>query len=377
MGNLKDFLTTPAPAEPKPAWSFNRVTEYDGTQGYIQTEPMAKAPNYDELLTMFGYDPKEVKIVGLLKTSKWQQREDGDFLHSYRFALAPASTSSMDEIIALINKRKFSAPKTEGTAVYHWLAGDLQLGKIDGDGTEGIVNRVLASVDRGVKEYKELRKFNKIGMVHQAWLGDCGEGNQSQGGKLMWRTDLTITEQYRLFRRLALYAIDAFAPLVERLEIDVVNGNHDDAQRVPVLTRADDGHATEAMIALADGLALNPSSYGHVKIFVPQKDEMTITREIGDTVFTHAHGHQWSKGKTFDWWAGQALNNHSAAASQFLLHGHEHEFKIQSKKDRTQVCVPTFESESTWWKHRYGDVAKTGALSMIIENQEFRNLTIV
>lgn len=377
MGNLKDFLQQPATPEPKPAWSFNRTTEYDGNQGYIQTEPMAKAPNYDELLTMFGYDPKEVRIVGLLKTSKWQQREDGEFLHSYRFALAPASTSSMDEIIALINKRKFSAPKTEGTAVYHWLAGDLQLGKIDGDGTEGIVNRVLASIDNGVKEFRELRKFNKIGLVHQAWLGDCGEGNQSQGGKLMWRTDLTITEQYRLFRRLALYAIDAFAPLVERIEIDVVNGNHDEAQRMPVLTRPDDGHATEALIALADGLALNPSSYGHVKIFVPNKDEMTITREIGDTVFTHAHGHQWSKGKVFDWWAAQALNNHSPAASQFLLHGHEHEFKIQSKKERTQICVPTFESESTWWRHRQGDVAKTGAVSMITENKDFRNLTIL
>jgi hypothetical protein len=60
-----------------------------------------------------------------------------------------------------------------------------------------------------------------------------------------------------------------------------------------------------------------------------------------------------------------------------LLHGHEHEFKIQSKKDRTQICVPTFESESTYWKQRYGDVAKTGAVSMIVENKEFRNFTII
>lgn len=377
MGSLKDHLVTPTANEPKPAWSLNRVTEYDGNRGYIQTEPMSKAPNYDELLEMFGYDPKEVRIIGLLKTSKWQQREDGNFLHSYRFALAPASTVSIDEIISQVTKRKFTPPKSQGSAVYHWLAGDLQLGKIDGDGTQGIVDRVLASIDNGVTDFKQLRKFNKIGMVHQAWLGDCGEGNQSQGGKLMWRTELTVTEQYRLFRRLALYAIDAFAPYIERLEIDVVNGNHDEAQRMPVATRSDDGHATEALIALADGLALNPASYGHVKIFVPQKDEMTLTREIGDSVFTHAHGHQWSKGKVFDWWAGQALNNHSPAAAQFLLHGHEHEFKIQSKKDRTQICVPTFEFESTYWRERHGDVAKTGAVSMITENKEFRSFTLV
>lgn len=377
MSKIKDLLGTPHTPEPKPDNQFTRTSEYDGSKGYIQTEPLKQPPSHTELLEMFGYDPKEVQIVGLLKTSKWQQREDGDFLHSYRFALGPAPTVSIDEVISVINKRKFTPKTTDGDAVFHWLAGDLQLGKIDGDGTEGIVNRVLASVDEGVKQLKTLRKHHKIGKIHQAWLGDCGEGNQSQGGKNLWRTELTVTEQYRLFRRLALYAIDAFAPLVDELEIDVVNGNHDDVQRLPVQTRADDGHATEAMIALADALELNPTSYGHVKIFVPNKDEMTITREIGDSVFTHAHGHQWRKGKEFDWWAGQALNNQSAGAAQFLLHGHQHEFNIHAKKDRTQICVPTFESESTWWRHRHGDVAKTGAVVMVTANQEFHNLTIV
>jgi hypothetical protein len=193
----------------------------------------------------------------------------------------------------------------------------------------------------------------------------------------MWRTELTVTEQYRLFRRLALYAIDAFAPLVERLEIDVVNGNHDEMQRLPVATRPDDGHATEAMIALSDALELNPTSYGHVKIFVPNLDEMTLTREIGGSIFTHAHGNQWGKGKAFEWWSGQALNNHPPAASHFLLHGHEHEMKLQAKKDRVSICVPTFESESTWWRHRKGDVARTGALVMLTEGSTFSNLSIV
>lgn len=376
MADLRKHLSTPTAQEPKANWQF-RSTEFDGSRGFIQTEPMLSPPSYDAVLEMFGYDPKEVRIVGNLKTSKWQQREDGEWLHSYRFAIAPASTTNIDEVIHLINKRKFIPPTSSGNAVFHWLAGDLQLGKIDGDGTQGIVDRVLASVDAGVKELKTLRKFNSIGLVHQAWLGDCGEGNQSQGGKLMWRTELTITEQYRLFRRLALYAVDAFAPLIERLEIDVVNGNHDEAQRMPVMTRADDGHATEALIALADGLALNPTSYGHVKIFVPDVDEMTLTRKIGDSIFTHAHGNQWPKGKAFEWWSKQALNNHPPAASTFLLHGHEHEMHMRAKQERTAICVPSFESESTYWKQRHGDVAKTGALTMLTESGNFNYLSIV
>jgi len=377
MASLKDHLTTPTIEEPKPIAPTIRSTEFDGTSGFIQTEPLRTPPAYDEILEMFGYNPKEVRIVGTLKTSKWQQREDGEWLHSYRFAIGPASTVSMDDVISLITKRKFTPTESKGDGVYHWLAGDLQLGKIDGDGTQGVVDRVLASIDNGVKQLKILRKTNPIGMVHQAWLGDCGEGNVSQGGKSMWRTELTITEQYRLFRRLALYAVDAFAPLVERLEIDVVNGNHDEAQRLPVATRADDGHATEALIALSDALLLNPTSYGHVQIYVPNRDEMTLTRQIGNSVFTHAHGNQWAKGKAFEWWAKQALNNQSAGASQFLLHGHEHEMHMQAKKERVVICVPTFESESTYWKHRHGDLARTGALSMITNGLEFNNLSII
>ena len=68
---------------------------------------------------------------------------------------------------------------------------------------------------------------------------------------------------------------------------------------------------------------------------------------------------------------------HAPAASQFLLHGHEHEFSIQSKRDRLVICVPTFESESTWWRHKTGDVAKTGAVSMITADGEFSDLSVI
>jgi predicted phosphodiesterase len=378
MGKLQDHLKVAQTEQPIPVFAYKASSEYDGSTGYIQTAPLTEAPSFNELLESFGYDPKEVRIAGTLKTSRWQQREDGEWLHSYKFSLAPASTSNIDDLLASINRRKTTKPEpTDNSMPFHWLAGDLQLGKIDGDGTQGILDRVCQSIERGVQEYKRIRRFRPIGVVHQAWLGDCMEGNVSQGGKNMWRTELTITEQYRLFRRLMLYAIDQFAPLVERLEVDVVNGNHDEAQRMPVSTRSDDGHATEAAIAVADAILLNKQSYGHVKLFVPNKDESMITREIGDSIFTHIHGHQIAKGKSFDWWSKQALNLQSAGASQFLLRGHEHEFHIHSKKDRTEICVPTFESKSQYWVDRHGDLAKTGALIMVTDKHEFMDLAIV
>lgn len=295
----------------------------------------------------------------------------------YRFMVEPAkSVHGVDELVKSIGRRKPPRVQASGPGVFHFLAGDLQLGKIDGDATEGIVDRVVGSIDAAAREFKHLRSRRSLGLVHLAWLGDCGEGNQSQGGRNMWRTELTVTEQYRVFRRLMLYAIDQFAPLVERVESDTVNGNHDDVQRL-LATRADDGHATESAIALSDALELNPGAYGHVKMFVPNKDESYITREIGSSVFTMAHGHQWSRGKAMAWWSGQSFNWQAPGAAHFLLHGHEHTASFTTQRDRVSMCVPTFESESTWWRHKTGDVGKRGAYIMTTSAGEFADLSIV
>lgn len=367
-------LNTPTGKEPD--GEYRARTSFDGTTGFIQTAGMATPPDHIALLEQFGYDPREVRIVGVVNQSRWQTYDER-WLTAYKFAIAPAATAGIQEIIDLVGKKRPRKPQEPaGDAVYHWLAGDLQLGKIDGDGTEGIVTRYLASLDAGVAEFKRLRRTRAIGLVHLAWVGDCGEGNQSQNGRNMWRTSLTITEQYRLFRRLQLETINAFLPLAERIEGDTVNGNHDEVQRFQN-TRPDDGHATEATIALADALTLNPASYGHVSLYVPSKDESTLTRDVGGTMMTHAHGHQWRKGQQFQWWSEQALNLHSPGAASFLIHGHTHEFEMKSKRDRTYICVPTFESESTYWRQTHGDVARPGAVSVVTRGVDWSDASIV
>ena len=381
--SLAEQLRQPEHDEPK----FEPRTEFDGTRGFIQTRGLREAPNdHAELLREFGYDPREVKVLGgSVKQTRWQQRSrkrGGDFetvwLTAYRFTIVPAATAGMADILKLIRRRSASpaiVPDTEGTA-FRFLAGDLQLGKIDGDGTAGTVDTYLQSVDAALREFKDLRRRTPIGLVHLAWLGDCGEGNQSQGGRNMWRTELTVTEQYRLFRRLMLHTIDAFRPYAA-VEVDVVNGNHDDVQRSPVSTRPDDGHATEAAISLADGLELNPEAYGNVRVHVPARDEPYLTRQTGSSIATMAHGHQWRRGKSWEWWAGQALNLESPGAAHFLFHGHEHEFNVKSIRDRTVICVPSFEKESSYWRQSHGTVGRRGAVILTTRGQSFRDLQIV
>jgi len=379
--SLADLLRQPEHPEP----GFDPRTEFDGTSGFIQTRGLPAPPtNYDDLLREFGYDPKDVRVLGgSVKQTRWQQRArtaGGDFetvwLTAYRFTIVPASTVGIDDILRLIKRRRaLAVPPSDDGSTFRFLAGDLQLGKIDGDGTAGTVDTLLESVDVAVKRLKELRRTRSIGRTHVAWLGDCGEGNQSQGGGNMWRTELTVTEQYRLFRRLMLHTLDAFRPYGE-VSMDVVNGNHDDVQRF-VRTRPDDGHATEAAISLSDALELNPATYSGCRIYVPSKDEPYLTRELGGSIHTSAHGHQWRRGKSWEWWAGQALNMHAPGASHFLFHGHEHELNVRSIKERTIICVPSFESESSYWRHGHGTVGRRGAVIMTTEGGTYRDFEVV
>lgn len=296
----------------------------------------------------------------------------------YRFIVEPENrTLDISDIIDSIKKaRKSNRTVTTGIGAFRQAFGDTQLGKIDGDGTEGIVDQFVKSVDEGVKTFKSLRRIESLGIINLMFLGDCIEGNQSQNGRNWGRTSLTITEQIRVFRRLMKYAIDEYRPLAETIEVDVVNGNHDEVQRFQS-TRADDGHATEALISLRDAFELNPEAYGHVKTFIPNLDEAYLTRESGNSIITLTHGHQWRRGKSLDWWKGQSFNLMPAGAANFLFHGHEHEFQIHSRRDRVVFCVPSMESESTWWRHKTGDVGLRGSLILTTNEGTFSNLAVV
>lgn len=372
MGTLAEKLNQPTARESE----YRPKTEFDGRSGFIQTGPLAEAPkSHTEILELFGYDPAEVRIVGAPRVSRWQTYDER-WLASYRFHLEPVHDSRVDDLFALIKKHRAHKPVGVGSAVFNFQAGDQQLGKSDQGGSAGIVERYLESVDSAVIELKALRRRRNVGPVNLMFPGDCLEGNVSQGGRNFWRTDLTITEQMRVFRRLLMETVTAFAPLTDELYLRVVNGNHDEAQRFQN-TRPDDGHATEQAIAISDALKLNPEAYGHVRVEVPPIDQGYMTVAAGDTIFTIAHGHQWRKGRGMDWWSGHAFNGGNPGAAHILAHGHTHAFELESTGNRVRICGATYEGASNWYREATGGTAKRGGLVYTTSGGEFSDLTLV
>lgn len=377
MGALADLL------QPGTTEVAKRILDIDdvvaGGQLTQRIEHEHDAGTDDELLATLGHDPARWRFAS--PPAVYQKRgEDGCLkFTTYRYKLAPVP--EYGDLASRILGRRFT-PKAPGCvkpdtgAAFNFQASDLQLGKSDNGGTDLIVDRYLDSVQVALDRLVRLRRFSSLPIVHVMFPGDCIEGNQSQSGRNMWRTELTITEQTRVFRHLMYKTIEAFAPLADSVLVDVVNGNHDEVQRFQT-TRPDDGHATESAIAVREGLAMNRQSFGHVEVRVPPVDQGHMTVPVGDTVFTIAHGHQWRRGKAMDWWSGQTFYKHAAGAATILAHGHFHEVGLERQGSRVSICSPTYDQGSNYFREQTGAVSPPGGLVYVTSGGMFRDLSIV
>jgi len=296
----------------------------------------------------------------------------GSWSYTFKISKRVDRQSLVDDLIQLTKRKAVKRVEQKTDELFVFAMGDSQLGKPDGDGTDGIIRAWSQSL--AIARSPWLASGRPTVLI--AGLGDHLEGNQSQGGRNFYRSDLTVTEQLRVFRRMLLRTIDTFIE-APRIIVGVVNGNHDDVQRFQT-TDSSDGHATESAIAVSEALALNPARYGHVSIYVPGKDKDHLVLEVNGTNFVLIHGHQWSRGKAMEWWEKQTFNNHPAGAGHILIHGHEHEFQISSRRDRLVITTPALESESTWFKDKYGAVGRRGVLTFITKPAgQFERMAIV
>ena len=369
-------------------------TEFDHqTGGYIQTGPLKSAPtDYDNILREFGYDPAEVAIVGHPRVSRWQQRArirgtadyETSWLSAYKFQLAPRGRLDTTDLEAIVAAAKKNPAAGTGPHVFVFQASDLQCGKVGktpdgGPSTPHIAQRYLESVESAVAEFKRLKKLG-IEAMQISMPGDLIEGSESQGKKnLGFLTEVGVPEQTRVLRRLMMATIEVFAPLVDRIYFDVIGGNHDDADR-SLNSWPGNNWATETAGAVADALTLNPASFRHVTVRVPDKWSGHMTVPVGEenpTVVTLAHGHQWRRGKGMDWWAGQAHGGHPAGAATVLQCGHYHGWHIESSEAKTLIQSPTFDLGSAWYTERTGATSRRGGLVYLLNSGEVSRMTVV
>jgi len=367
-------------------------TEFDhAAGGYIQTGPLPEAPtDYDDILREFGYDPAAVMIVGHPKVSRWQQRArirgtseyETAWLSAFRFQIAPrTATSAPSDLEAIVARARKRAPAAgTGPHVFVFQASDLQCGKRSAAGaTAEIAEKYLESVAAAVDEFKRLKRLG-IESIQVSMPGDLIEGSTSQRGRnLGYLTEIDVPEQTRVLRRLMMATVEAFAPLVDHMTLDIIGGNHDDADR-SLNSWAGNNWATETGCVVADALAMNAAAFGHVEVRVPDKWQGHMTVPVGvdnPTVVTIVHGHQWRRNGGMNWWASQAHNRQPAGASQILQCGHWHEWHVESSATKTLIQSPTFDLGSEWFKEKTGAESLRGGLVYLLDAGAVSRMSVV
>lgn len=365
----KIAATPPAPATQtrRQEHPTGREYEWDGTAGFIRTEPLGERPKtWDEFILDAGLNPDEVEVEEPVQVRGWDANAGGGNvvrMHYYRLTIRGRTlTRDLSELVKAAKRRPSgaanAAPVTDQAFVM--ALGDLQLGKTDGDGVEGTVGRYLAATKAAVARYRKIAKGAPVYLFH---LGDCIEGMVSQGGANTWRTCLTTTEQVRLYRTLLIEQVKAFAGVTPSLTVVGIPGNHDEAHR-PLHTYGD-SWAVDALSAVRDACDL-AGNYEHVSFYAPERDELTLTLDVCGTIIGAAHGHQWRSGQATTWWAKQSHGRQPIGDADLLLSAHLHHLRIeQTGSDKTWIQTPALESGSQWWKHRTGEWGQPGVVTFL------------
>ena len=348
--------------------------EVDENGGFLIStpRPVGQIPDAEEILKEFELDPNAWAVTSLRK-SRWQTYS-GEWLESVRVSLTPASLAAVEQLDAekLIDEIKKWRPSAgiktpTGNGAYAVFPSDQQIGKKNGaGGTQQSIERILHLTEASVERYKALNKIGmNLGTIVLGLPGDHVEGNVSQHGRLQGQaaSDLGITEQVRVARRLLMAQIKALAPLCERLIVPVVNGNHDEVTRQVAADPAD-GWNVEIASSVQDACAENPA-LSHVEFRFPASGHQTLAVDINGTMLGLFHGHQSGRDVT-KYLSGQAAGQTALGNCDVWVSGHFHNFNCKDIGHRLWLQCPTTDPGSDWFRDRAGLESTPGLLTMVL-----------
>ena len=356
--------------------TFRPGVEFDGTQGTATTQGLESEPeNFDDFLLSAGLNPEEIDIIPPIRTSRWQQREDGNWLTSYRFTFR-RKTASLDLPVLLAEakkKIKKTPLKPDGEKCLVVLWSDLQVGKVDYRGnSQSLIARVELMQARLIAQVKR----EKPSRVIFADLGDTIEGfNNVASTAQLQSNDLSIMQQVDLATTFAWQTLKLLYSLCPNITYASVGSNHCQWR----IGKDVVGKATDDWgVFIGRQLARLSGEAGlGIQFIEPQEDDESLAIDVfGDEfhVLGMVHGHQAKSPEQMgQWWKGQAFGQQAVAYATLLIHGHWHHLRVNELgstargTSRFIVMASTMDNGSGYFKKRTGEDSVPGLVTLILE----------
>jgi hypothetical protein len=357
--------------------NFRPGIEFDGTEGTATTPGYETEPeNFNEFLISAGFDPETIEVIGPIRTSRWQQREDGPWLTSYRFTFRE-KTAGIDLPLLLAEaKKKLKQPKplskvTDKALVVLW--SDLQVGKVDYRGnSQSLIERVALMQQRLIEKVKA-EKPSKIIFCD---LGDTIESFYNAADLQQLATnDLSLMEQVDLATTFAWDTLRLLYERVPEITYASIGSNHCQFR----IGKQVIGKGTDDWgVFIGRQLARLAKEKGmNIRFLEPQPHDESLAIDVFDDQFHIlgvVHGHQAKRPDMMaTWWRGQAFGRQPVADATLLVHGHWHHLRVTELgstprgTSRFLVMAPTMDNGSGWWKKVTGEDSVPGLATLILE----------
>lgn len=371
--------------EPAPkieaAPNFRPGIEFDGTEGVATTPGLKAKPDFDEFLIDAGFNPDEIEIVGTPRTSRWQQREGGDWLTSYRFTFRKRNPDiNLLALLAEARRAKPITPKGGQDKALIVCPADLQVGKVGSRGnSKDLVARVMQSFDR----IEQMAKAGKYEHIYILDLGDIIESvsnkasmNQLEGNDLspMQQTDLAASLMFDLIKRMVKFAPVTYGSIASNHCQNRVNG-----QQVGRPGLDDWG-----IVILQQLRRLTTELKWDVTYLIPQPHDEGFAFQYGDNTVAAVHGHQVSRPEGIPkWWANATFGNQFAAPANLLLTAHFHHLRLEELSQHTTggskywVQTTTSDNGSDWFRLTNGMDSSTGIICLELHKDKLFNGSVI
>ena len=356
----------------------------DTSKKEIVSKPQKKAGNpqdhrWDKYLEELGFNPDEFEIIEPFEIRSWDSNtENGkDTFYYYKAKIiSKHAVNDRDfDFKSLLSEIKKSKPKPQtinGKSSMIVCLSDWQMGKRDGDGTKGIVERIEQMIPDVTARIKELRKSGvDLAHLYVVGLGDIVEGCEGFYPMQEHSVEYDLRRQKMIARRLLVKLLKAWAPLFKNVVVACVPGNHgENRKNGKAFTTFGDNFDVAIFDEAAEIFQENPA-YKHVKFVIPDND-LWLTLDVSGTIIGLAHGHQFRTGgryshqKAVAWLSGQAFGMTEMGDADILISGHFHHLFVVNEGKRTLMQCPSVDGGSEWFENMTGKSSYAGTLTFSI-----------
>lgn len=379
----------------------------DPTTGYgsatveVSNEVDPDSGNFDWILDHYptlSRDFYEVDASAGVEVTSWEMGSTDEHGHPsvtplFRYKAQirrrrPGNRLTEDHIKALRRKLNSRHPVAKIDGQGGWLVvnvSDLQLGKADGDGTPGTLDRVRESCN-AIK--RRIIDCQPDGVVIVD-MGDIIENTSCFYPSQAAEVDLNLTDQIKTAIDVMVAFIDA-ALAAPKVLVGFVPSNHGEPRTGKAATAqnpARDNYDLVVGHAVAKVMTSHTGRYGHVSVWHPpleHGDPYVLTFDLDGIMVGFTHGHQvrvtgpGRMGALEKWWqshvwSDRARRKHETeptiADVDILVTGHGHTLMVSQQSGKVLIQCPALDGGSEHFTTSTGKRSSAGLLTFRVDDR--------